>query len=119
VLLSPVIEGDMDGNGVVNRADTALFATNYGRSGDVGYDDGDFNGDGLVGLADVVVLQRNFTREFSAVESRPVAEPSSFWLAAMLLGALAMMRGLRNRPVLNPVQTISRSGLFRSARGRR
>lgn len=97
VLLSPVIEGDLDDNGVVDRADLALIVKNYGRSGGVDFYDGDFSGDGLVGLADLVTLQRNFTPDLSVLESRAVPEPNSLWLTATLLVTLSMMRAGHHR----------------------
>lgn len=95
VLLSPIIEGDMDGNGVVNRGDLAMFATNYGRSGDVDFDDGDFNADGEVNLADLLVIHRNLSIDAPSL-THSVPEPNSIGLT-IAAAAILVATARRNR----------------------
>jgi ELWxxDGT repeat protein len=57
----PSIPGDADGNRVVDFADFAVFAGNYGRTRDVAFADGDFDGNGRIDFADLVMLAQNYS----------------------------------------------------------
>ncbi len=95
VLLSPVIEGDMDGNGVVNRGDLAMFVPNYGRSGDVEFEDGDFNADGAVNLTDLLLLHQNLSIVVPS-STHSVPEPNSIGLT-IVAAAILVATPRRNR----------------------
>jgi hypothetical protein len=81
--------GDTNSDGIVNRADMARLAVNFGQPNGASRAQGDFNGDGLVSLADVGALQRNLT---PTAPSLAIPEPPSAVLLAMGLLAAAYWR---------------------------
>ena len=54
------LEGDANGDNVVNFADFLIFSQNFGRAEDVVFADGDFNGDNEINFVDFLILQDNF-----------------------------------------------------------
>jgi hypothetical protein len=52
--------GDVNLDGLVDRADVAVMVINYGGILNVGWARGDVDGDGRVGLLDLVLLHQNF-----------------------------------------------------------
>lgn len=51
-----VCPADIDGDGFVTLSDLSVMLSNYGRSGDVGFNDGDLNADAIVDLLDLSVM---------------------------------------------------------------
>jgi hypothetical protein len=79
------IPGDATGDGVVNQADAAQLAANWGVTG-ADWEMGDFNGDGVVGPGDASILAANWGTVGES--GRSVPEPSA---CAALIGALAAL----------------------------
>ena len=94
VLAELQIPGDATGDGLVNEADSARLASNWGESG-VDWSKGDFDGDGVVGPNDASILAANwgYGTEQSG-ESSAVPEPG---MMVLLLGGLAGLLGFRRR----------------------
>jgi DNA-binding beta-propeller fold protein YncE len=91
--------GDATGDDRVDRADMAVLAENYGRSGaGVNWFAGDFNGDQLVSQIDLGILQAALHGDGSgATALATVPEPAT--AVVVVLGVLicvARMTGLRN-----------------------
>jgi glycerophosphoryl diester phosphodiesterase len=94
--------GDANLDGVVDRADVAILAANFGRAGDAEWSHGDFDLpylDNSVSLADLARLQAHFTAGGGASPSSvaggntPLPEPSTLWLSVVGGGgALACVR---------------------------
>jgi hypothetical protein len=90
--------GDATGDDRVDRADIAVVARNYGRSGaPVNWFTGDFNGDSLVSQADLAILQAGMgppALGATPVATAAVPEPAtaSFVVVAILLGLGVLCR---------------------------
>jgi hypothetical protein len=52
--------GDVDDDGMVGFSDFLIFASNFGRQGQVTFADGDFDGDGRIDFSDFLLLTSNF-----------------------------------------------------------
>jgi hypothetical protein len=93
----PSLLGDLDGNGVVDRADLAKLASNMGKIGAT-FGDGDFNDDEIVSLADLAILQAHFG-DMSEPAPSPAAvpEPASGALAAVSFLFATLVARRRNR----------------------
>jgi hypothetical protein len=93
----PLLNGDTNGDGVVNVGDLGSLATNYGMTSGATWSQGDFNADGSVNVGDLGVLATNYGQSVGgggsvvgtaanvAATSASVPEPCG---ALMLLGAL-------------------------------
>lgn len=57
---TPVVPGDLDGDGDVDLADLAQLLAHYGTTSGAAYEDGDLDGDGDVDLADLAALLGNY-----------------------------------------------------------
>jgi hypothetical protein len=104
--------GDLDGSGVVDRADVAMLVSSLGWTdgeGSAGSPAADLNGDGKVGLADLMLLHGNLSPA-AAIASRQddasahfalaaenVSEPTGLMLLAMATLALAARRASSKR----------------------
>jgi hypothetical protein len=84
VTITVLKNGDLNFDGVVNRADVAKLIHGFGSAAD--FPGGDLNGDGLVDLRDVMRMQREMTASgASAAGISSVPEPGSW---ALLIGAI-------------------------------
>ena len=92
----PVLPGDTNFDGLVNRTDLAAIIAHYGKPGALG--DGDLNGDGVVGFADFQILELNFGRNgvnAADLSEQPVPEP--YLLGLLPIIPLFCRRGVRRR----------------------
>ena len=81
--------GDINGDGMVDRSDAAILATNYGLdTGDATREQGDLSGDGFVGLDDLIMLQSSLTAPGA---NAPVPEPAT-WLSSLAALGLILIR---------------------------
>lgn len=93
---STPLPGDANNDGFANRADAAIVAGNFGRSGpSIAWADGDFNADSRVSLADLALLQAHLSGPVLA-SSAAVSEPSSI-VGAAILAVCAWAVSLRKR----------------------
>jgi len=89
------IPGDTARNQIINDADAAVLAANWGKSVTPGdYQSGDFNGDGLVNAADAAIQIANWGSHTGAESGMAVPEPAA---VVFLLGALVMLLPGRRR----------------------
>jgi len=91
-----LIPGDATGEGVVDAADAAILADNWGHSGAV-WEMGDFDDDGVVGPADAAILAAHWCPGTGAEQADPsgaVPEPATITL---LLGLGLVVALPRNR----------------------
>ncbi|RIK78678.1 MAG: hypothetical protein DCC68_14750 [Planctomycetota bacterium] len=102
--------GDINRDGVVDRADAAILAANYGRAGDADWSRGSFDlpylDDNSVTLADLARLQAHLASGGPASPSFaaghvPVPEPGALALVALgcSISVVAARRRRRDRPV--------------------
>ena len=84
--VSVEMQGDFNGNGVVDDDDLALWEAGYGTSGMASHAQGDANGDGRADGADWLVWQRQNGSTSAPPASTNVPEPST--LALTLAGAV-------------------------------
>lgn len=85
--LSVEMQGDFDGNGVVDGGDLALWRAGYGTNGAASHAQGDANGDGSVDGADYLVWQRQNGSTGNPPATANVPEPASALLLALGLSA--------------------------------
>jgi glycerophosphoryl diester phosphodiesterase len=94
--------GDANRDGVVDRADAAILAANFGRTGDALWSHGSFDlpylDDRGVTLADLARLQAHLA-PLAAEQSAPVPEPSTLLLASIAGIAVA---GRKRRTLMSP-----------------
>jgi len=90
VLLTPV-QGDANGDGIVNFTDYLALEANYGRAGR-GWAGGDFNQDGQTNFADYLVLEANY--------GKTTAVPEVACWTTLLFGALIGLRRRRSARAL-------------------
>jgi hypothetical protein len=90
------IAGDANFDGIVNRADAATLAQNYGLETGALWIHGDFNADGAVSLADMAILQQNLS-PIAAVSGSPVPEPSTVLMTVVGLVIAASSKARRRR----------------------
>jgi hypothetical protein len=88
------IPGDATGNGVVDAADAARLANNWGTSAGATWEMGDFNEDGAVNAADASIMAANWGYGTSEAGQGSVPEPG---MAALLLGAAVGALAMRRR----------------------
>ncbi|WP_428308268.1 dockerin type I domain-containing protein [Lacipirellula sp.] len=87
------MQGDFNGNGVVDGADLAVWKTGYGTSGVASHAQGDASGDGRVDGADFLVWQRQNGSVGAPPAAANVPEPASgLLLAAGLSVAISRRR---------------------------
>lgn len=92
---SPVLPGDIDLDGDVDRRDAIVFAANVGLATGSTWTTGDFNADGMTTLADLQILQSNLGMSVpspSAASTAAVPEPGTLGLAALGLALVVRRR---------------------------
>ena len=94
--ISVEMQGDFNGNGVVDGDDLVLWKAGYGTSGVASHAQGDANGDGSVDGADLLVWQRQNGSIDAPPATANVPEPAS---AAMLLTLGLSLVISRRRPL--------------------
>lgn len=67
------VAGDLNFDGVVNRGDLAVLASNFGISSSAAAEQGDLDGDGRIGVRDAKLLRSQIATPASAAESIIVA----------------------------------------------
>ncbi len=90
-VVSLVVLGDADGNGVVDAADYILIKTNFDTGGYTSYTNGDVSGDGNVDWTDLQILMTALSTSGTSASNTP--EPATLGLLA--IGALAMLKRKR------------------------
>ena len=101
-LLSPNnLPGDIDRDGMVDRADLARFVQFLGVQSNATWDSGDFNADGKTSLVDLAALRANFGQAMNgASPGAMVPEPSAIFTAiSIALAAFAVASRARWRRV--------------------
>jgi hypothetical protein len=93
----PRFPGDADRNTVVDKADAAILASNWGKT-DMTWDDGDFNGDGRVDLMDAAILAAHFGSSF-AEEASVAPVPSD---SEVFIGPLPVEQAAGTRRLIEP-----------------
>jgi hypothetical protein len=73
------VQGDITGDGRIDRDDVAIAAARFGSPVFIGAAGGDFDGDGRLSLFDVAILQQNLTL-IAAPSPQPVASSPSMGL---------------------------------------
>ncbi len=92
--VSVEMQGDFNGNGVVDGDDLALWRVGYGTSSSASHAQGDANGDGSVDGADYLVWQRQNGTTGNPPATANVPEPASALLLALGLSAAISRRSL-------------------------
>jgi hypothetical protein len=93
MVLTPIVTGDVNHDGLVNRYDLARFTTHYGLSTEALWEDGDFDGNGRVDLSDLGLLQQNWSHA-SVATAAAIPEPSTEALMGIFLAIVGFM-GIR------------------------
>lgn len=93
------LQGDFNGDGLVNLADYTLWRDNLGAASESPINN---NGDGLAGVdaADYAVWKNNFGNSASAnlaIASAAVPEPASLWMLLALATAASLPAARRHR----------------------
>jgi probable HAF family extracellular repeat protein len=99
-LLSPLVAGDYNHNGVVDAADYTVWRDSFGRSGAGLAADGD--GDGTIGSGDLNVWKANCGQTFhpgGAGSSFAIPEPSAVTLLMTAVIAIMPMGSCRRRAI--------------------
>ena len=96
------LEGDANGDGIVNAMDLNAIALNWQSTSGVDWLEGDFNQDGQVNAEDLNALGINWGRHASSIICAPLAaavpEPTALILAALALPFCLWANG-RRRPL--------------------
>jgi probable HAF family extracellular repeat protein len=103
-LLTPVIQGDTNGDGIVNGQDVSIMASNWLQTG-INLP-GDANGDGIVNGQDIALAASNWLQTFNggggATSNASVPEPGSMALVGIAVGLFVLARASRRlsaRPI--------------------
>jgi hypothetical protein len=107
------LPGDATGDNHVDRADIAVVARNYGRSGPaIKWFMGDFNGDYLVSQIDLAILQANYGAggPSTATPLTAVPEPATgIMLLLCVLTVIGVVSYCRKRPLCRSAARVSTS----------
>jgi len=97
-LSAPIIPGDFDRDGMVNRRDYTVWKESFGHAPPFAGAGADADQDGVVGAADFAVWRDNAGRSIWLESSVPVPEPHS---ATLVLVALALATPLSLRTTVS------------------
>jgi hypothetical protein len=89
-----LLEGDINLDGRVDRADVALFVGHYGLATGSTWTTGDFNSDGRTSLADLAILQRRLGTTLpppSPALGSPATVPEPSTLSLVVVAALGLV----------------------------
>ena len=89
--LAGAVDGDVDGDGNVDRRDIVLFLQGFGTDGNAQWSDGDFDFDKSTTLLDLARLQSNLGTQLPS-SAAAVPEPSAILLALVSLVGLCIRR---------------------------
>jgi hypothetical protein len=100
ITFMPVLDGDADGDGLVDGADFTALRSHWGVASGGTWATGDFNYDGKVDGADFTVLRKNWSKTWYPVDTAVIRavvlpEPSTFAVSVSLGLALIAVYGWR------------------------
>jgi hypothetical protein len=84
--------GDLNGNGVTNSTDLAIWQNGYGAAHSASPATGDADGDGDVDGRDFLMWQRGYNGSVGLLEGISVPEPATGMLILLSLAGLALRR---------------------------
>jgi T5SS/PEP-CTERM-associated repeat protein len=88
--LSPTTPGDLNADGLVDRADLALLVANLGMATGATTGQGDMNNDAKISLADVMMLRSHWSSPGSPTAAVP--EPAAWCSAIVAISAIVLLR---------------------------
>ena len=74
-LLTPVLPGDVNGDGRVDINDLTIVLANYGKTAGMSWGTGDLVGDGTVDINDLTIVLANYGKTYGAAGVKAVPEP--------------------------------------------
>ncbi len=89
-----VLEGDLTGDGDVDRGDVARLLNYFGSTDGAVVGDGDLDGDGRVGVRDLVLLQRNYNWPLLSPAAADVVLARAVGRERITESALNLRRGI-------------------------
>lgn len=100
-LLTPVISGDVNADGIVNSQDLALMSSAWLQTGSgfAPIPQADANGDGIVNSQDIALVSSNWLASAHLGHSAAVPEPNSIALLTIAaVGLLGVAHGVKRSP---------------------
>lgn len=104
-VVSSLVPGDANRDGVVDEKDASTLAYHWGQSG--GWSDGDFNTDGVVNAADASILAANWG--YGSAEATGVPEPTTLAMVIAGFVLIAARRQFVGTRYVRPTSFISPS----------
>jgi hypothetical protein len=99
VLLSSLLPGDANSDGLVNRTDIAVVGAHFGMQSGATFAQGDFDGDHRVTLRDLAIAQVNQTSPGGSPAHAAVPEPAGVTLSLLTFAAAATAARPKKRPI--------------------